>query len=743
MKKMIIGFIVVSFSLIFFLFNAYADEINILSPKLSQTLDEFPSGKYSDAEAVILLKEVQVAVEDGKTKFVVYVAGKILKDKAKSDYNQIFVSFNSYYEDAIIDFAHTYKDNEIINVSKDAVQIKTYPELSGSKIYSDRKAITFSLPALDIGSIFEYQVTITRKLPIIENNWFEFSYFNYILYKLVQPYIPRLDPVFKSRLILKVPEGEKFLSEIKHINITPTGKKEDNFTVYKWEAEHLPAIELEQHMPSLDEIAPQIHLSSIKNWDAIDNWASIIFYRDKEIPGEIKAMANNIIKDAKTENEKIEALFYYVQSNIEYVAADLNRGGYAPHPLNEIIKNRYGDCKDQGMLLIAMLREVGIMAYPALLNPYPYNTNMDVPTPRFSHLIVYIPGKEKDIWLDTTSGVTQFPGLFWANQGQLAFIINGKGGRFLKTPESQPGENYGYVGYKLGVKDETLNGFIAVNGSGAISDNLKAMFKQIPINMRKDAMSSYIKYPYPNAHIKSVEFSDLNNPGLPFNATEEFELPRIWNRSDSTFSYYNFPLILLSFLNNDLRNLPAPENRKYDYLLGHKFHLVKEESDSPPDERFKLAVLPQEKLSDSPFFSFSRKYISDGNSVKTRWDFLLKQDRIRKDEYKEFYEGIQDMLKKSEWMITFNKHILDKKGENLEDIVKKEPVNVLALLDLSKHYLIKGKYKEAVETLEKAVSINASNGEIHYFLGMSYGYLDKYDEANNEFKKARDLGYRR
>lgn len=165
---MIIGFIVVSFSLIFFLFNAYADEINILSPKLSQTLDEFPSGKYSDAEAVILLKEVQVAVEDGKTKFVVYVAGKILKDKAKSDYNQIFVSFNSYYEDAIIDFAHTYKDNEIINVSKDAVQIKTYPELSGSKIYSDRKAITFSLPALDIGSIFEYQVTITRKLPIIE-----------------------------------------------------------------------------------------------------------------------------------------------------------------------------------------------------------------------------------------------------------------------------------------------------------------------------------------------------------------------------------------------------------------------------------------------------------------------------------------------------------------------------------------------------------------------------------------------
>ena len=57
----------------------------------------------------------------------------------------------------------------------------------------------------------------------------------------------------------------------------------------------------------------------------------------------------------------------FVAKDIRYVAIEYGDSGYEPHHAKEVFVNRYGDCKDQAILLITMLKEAGIEAYPVLI----------------------------------------------------------------------------------------------------------------------------------------------------------------------------------------------------------------------------------------------------------------------------------------------------------------------------------------------------------------------------------------
>lgn len=54
--------------------------------------------------------------------------------------------------------------------------------------------------------------------------------------------------------------------------------------------------------------------------------------------------------------------------NIRYVGIWLGNGGIVPHPAEDILQNRYGDCKDKATLLQALLAAKGIYSQQVLIN---------------------------------------------------------------------------------------------------------------------------------------------------------------------------------------------------------------------------------------------------------------------------------------------------------------------------------------------------------------------------------------
>src|SRR5208283_3003611 len=88
---------------------------------------------------------------------------------------------------------------------------------------------------------------------------------------------------------------------------------------------------------------------------------------------------------------KIQALAAFVQDDIRYVAIELGIGGYQPHAAADVLRHRYGDCKDKATLLSAMLREIGVASYYVIINSERGSlTTAAPPNIEFNHAILAI-----------------------------------------------------------------------------------------------------------------------------------------------------------------------------------------------------------------------------------------------------------------------------------------------------------------------------------------------------------------
>jgi tetratricopeptide (TPR) repeat protein/transglutaminase-like putative cysteine protease len=103
----------------------------------------------------------------------------------------------------------------------------------------------------------------------------------------------------------------------------------------------------------------------------------------------------------KTRAEKALRL---VQDQVRYLALSMNLGGYVPAAADLTWSRRFGDCKGKTVLLLAILRELGIEAEPALVNTAAGDLLSDqLPTlGSFDHVLVRARIGDKVYWLDGT-----------------------------------------------------------------------------------------------------------------------------------------------------------------------------------------------------------------------------------------------------------------------------------------------------------------------------------------------------
>ena len=83
---------------------------------------------------------------------------------------------------------------------------------------------------------------------------------------------------------------------------------------------------------------------------------------------------------------------------------------------------------------------------------------------------------------------------------------------------------------------------------------------------------------------------------------------------------------------------------------------------------------------------------------------------------------------------------LNLKIQALKDIVKKDPKNLSALVELGNLYFDSGQPKEAIEAYSRYLAIKPDNPDLRTDLGIMYRALGDFDRAIEEFKKAAQSG---
>jgi hypothetical protein len=191
------------------------------------------------------------------------------------------------------------------------------------------------------------------------------------------------------------------------------------------------------------------------SWEAVGRWYEGLLTAVPRDAGPVRSKARELTAGigagvsagAADKRRRIEALAGFARRQVRYVAVEVGIGGYRPHSPQQVMERLWGDCKDKALLLVDLLKEAGIEAYPALARLDPDGrVDRDFPSPyQFNHMIVAVPaaglGLEKDapvaggyLFLDATQ---ETGGLAWlqpAVQDQEVLVVRGGRGELVRTP---------------------------------------------------------------------------------------------------------------------------------------------------------------------------------------------------------------------------------------------------------------------------------------------------------------------
>jgi tetratricopeptide (TPR) repeat protein len=319
---------------------------------------------------------------------------KIMDERGK-EASEIKLSYDSTYRSINIDLARVIKpDGTIIGAGGEDIQEVT--PWADFAFYSNIKVLIISMPDITVGSIMEYQVTIEdipgskRFDPKEIDAGFTLAATN---------------PVKRARINVSVPVDREFkTTTVNGVPLEPEIIMNEEMKHFTWRLDEIPGMLVEAMMPPVLDITPIIYVTSFPSWGIIADW-----WRDLEfqaiIPDDaIRSKVNQLTNNMDTQKDKARAIFHYVASQIRYVGLEYGKGAVRPDKASQVFENKYGDCKNKTILLITMLREAGINAYPALISTL-YHGRAWKAIPRvhaFDHVLALCIIDDEWIWMDST-----------------------------------------------------------------------------------------------------------------------------------------------------------------------------------------------------------------------------------------------------------------------------------------------------------------------------------------------------
>lgn len=223
----------------------------------------------------------------------------------------------------------------------------------------------------------------------------------------------------------------------------------ENRVDYQWTTSYTDLIKSEVYAPRILDLLPSVAIvplefsyeskGSFNDWISYGNWQFELLQGLNELPDIEKSKVDDLIKDVTDDYERIKILYHYLQDETRYINITIETGGLKPYPASYVALNKYGDCKALTNYFKSILDYIQIPSYYTKVyagNPIK-EIDINFPSQQFNHVILYIPQKDEDVWLDCTSdGAYDYLGTFTQNRD--AFIVDYDNSNFIKTPSLKP-----------------------------------------------------------------------------------------------------------------------------------------------------------------------------------------------------------------------------------------------------------------------------------------------------------------
>lgn len=490
-------------------------------------INELPSGEqYPDSDWIVLYENTLydvdyvpgVGLETYKNVHRIY---RVFRNE------QAFINNNMYFDEKT-----TFESFSARTIKPDGSSM----ELSEKDIYhftQERKnqeytkkdhIIAYSLPSLKKGDLVEIKYKSVSR----------FFYFSDIYF--VQEHTPKL----YSRFEIKIPNfifdaGYEFSYRTKNISIPePVFKKGFGDTgdrSYVWENRNIPKFKPEPMMGS--EVRYRGHVEmQLAYWNTWNGFARDIYEvtfkpvlddMSTNDSQRIKSKVEDLTSGVSDTLEKTKILTRFVQTFGYSDTANYFGHAIKPNEIGLILDREYGDCKDHALVLTAMLREIGVKAYPVLTAAYDTSgVDPKFVTDIFNHVIVkVILEGGQTLLLDPTSRFTQFGKLPEMDEDTYILEIRPKNDekekkiKLEKTPVSSFSDNLIERKVSGSIEKGMSKYEVSMKFTGHAAEQGRYMLENADrISIEKIIRRDLLYYLY-NAKIGDIKIENMNDTDAP------------------------------------------------------------------------------------------------------------------------------------------------------------------------------------------------------------------------------------
>ncbi|MCF2495291.1 DUF3857 and transglutaminase domain-containing protein [Dyadobacter sp. CY22] len=413
-----------------------------------QAQDEFDVTKISPelnagANAVVRLDEdffeiISKAEARHKKRTVV----TILNEKGENEYGQLLVGYDKFTK--ITDISGILYDagGKVQKKLKNA-DITDYGYGGGGDNITDAR-----VKLADFGKkSYAYPYTIEFNYETKEKNM--------MFYPRWMPLSDEKTAVERAQFTIKTPADFKFrYKEYNGVNPVMKTKGEGGSDVYTWVVRNkavskttdfypLPMMDyLPLVMAAPSDFEVQDYQGNFNTWADFGKFYHTLNAGRDVLPPATVTEIKSVIKDAKTDREKVEKLYKWMQTRSRYVSIQLGIGGWQTIDAMTVASKGYGDCKALSNFTVAALRQAGIPAYVALIKAgSEAMMKPDFPSSQFNHVIACAVVAKDTMWLECTSQTTtpNFMGTFTGSR--YALLVTPEGGKLVQTPVYKSHQN--------------------------------------------------------------------------------------------------------------------------------------------------------------------------------------------------------------------------------------------------------------------------------------------------------------
>jgi len=324
-----------------------------------------------------LLADYQINVDNQE--FYFRLVTKITDNIGIQSASNIGTLFDPLYQKVTFHEVKIIRDgDEIDKLKLDNFQVMRRELNAENYLYDGSLSAMLNLSDVRNGDIIDVSYTIKGFNPIHNGNFSDTFILN--------DYVPI------GKINLEINSSKKLYYKLFNTNLTPKITTTNKSTKYSWQVETPKESIYEEATPESKIVMPTVIVSTYKTWEDVVKWAIKHYKTNTPLNTAVKSKIEEINTSYKTEGEKIKAILNFVQNDIRYLGLEYGISSYKPNSPNKVFEQRYGDCKDKSLLMVEMLKELDIEAYPMLVNTSMKDLITKLPaSPKFfNHCVVKV-----------------------------------------------------------------------------------------------------------------------------------------------------------------------------------------------------------------------------------------------------------------------------------------------------------------------------------------------------------------